>query len=91
MVDETNIYGSAVIYVVYFSVTWSMRRTLIWKCCNLHRIFLRGMVDETNIYGSAVIYAVYFTVSPFISGSLSDFFCSFLGMVAETKVTWATR
>ena len=46
------------------------------------------MVDETNIYGSAVIYAVYFTVSPFISGSLSDFFCSFLGMVAETKVTW---
>ena len=26
MVDDTSIYGSAVVYAVYFSVTWSMTR-----------------------------------------------------------------
>ena len=63
VVDETN---SAVIYAVYFSVTWSMTRA--YKYCNLRRLFFRDMVDDTSIYGSAVIFAVYFTVAWSIVG-----------------------
>ena len=64
MVDDTNKYGSAVIYTVYYTVAWLTTRTkLIWKCCNLRRLLHRGMVDDMNKYGSAVIYAVYYTVA----------------------------
>ena len=77
MVDNTNKYGSAVIYTVYFTVAWlTIQINRESKYYNLHRLFHRGMVDDTNKYGS--------------SGEFSGFFCSCLHMVDDTKVTWAT-
>ena len=35
----------------------------IWRRCNLHHLFHRGLVNNTNKYGSTVIYAVYFTMA----------------------------
>jgi len=73
----------AVIYIVYFSVLRSMRRTVYG---NLHRIFLCEMIHEAKIYGSVDMYAVYVVVSPFISRYLLGSFV-ILGMVHDTWVT----